>query len=136
MNAVIRYQVSTDIKVTLIAIFFSGEKMEVEETCHDQYHAQPAGGSTDCRIEGLQSTHICVPLSTEGESLDWLKLTISNIWAAALDGQWRRRQAGSAAGGVVTCGLQKGESLTRQTPTERNAGLLLKALLSHTFIRF
>lgn len=136
MNAVSIHRVSTNIKVTLMAIFFSGEKMAVEETCHDQYHTQPAGGSTDCRIEGLQRTHICVPLSTEGESLDWLKLTISNIWAAALNGQWRRRQAGSGAGGVVTCGMQKGESLARKTPTERNAGLLLKALLSHTFIRF
>lgn len=84
--------------------------MEVEETCHDQYHAQPAGGSTDCRIEGLR-THTCVPPSTEDESFDGLKLTILNIWAAALSGQWRRRQAGSVARGVVTCGMQKGESL-------------------------
>lgn len=77
---------------------------------HDQYHAQPAGGSTDCRIEGLQGTHtyVCVHLYTEGESFDWLKMTISNIWAADPNGQWQRRQAGSAAGGVVTCGIQKG----------------------------
>lgn len=78
---------------------------------------------------------MCVSLSTEGESLNLAKtdhikhLDCSPKWPVA-------KKTGSVAGGVVTCGRQKGESLARQTPTERDAGLLLKALLSHTFIRF
>lgn len=84
VNAVSICQFTTNIKETSIAIIFSGEKMEVEETCHDQYYVQPAGGSTACKIEGgTAHTFVCL-YPQKVSHLIWLKLTKSNIWTAAL----------------------------------------------------
>lgn len=50
---------------------------------------------------------------TNGEPLEWFKVTISNIWGADLNGQWQRRRPGSVARGVVTCGTQRGEQTSQ-----------------------
>lgn len=84
--------------------------MEYEETQVPPSLSYPTSGRQqrleDRRIK--EHTHTCMHAFTRGESLEWLKMTMSNIWAPDPNIRWQRRQAGSVGRGVVTCGSQKG----------------------------
>lgn len=57
-------------------------------------------------------THTCMHVYTEGESVEWLKVTISHIWGAEPYGPWQRIGPGSVARESGTCGTQRGEQTT------------------------
>lgn len=107
MGAVKCSQVNTSRKVNYLHCDFI--RLSKEDTAFSVTISIMPNQLEAAQTGGLLSTHTCMHVYTKGESLEWLKVTVSNIWDADLSGQWQRREPGSVAGGVVTCGTQRAE---------------------------